>query len=438
MRRFDAGLQPAARYPEGFLWGSATSAHQVEGGCTNNNWSAFEHATDARGSPRIAGGQRSGDACQHWDRFREDIGLMKAIGLNAYRFSVEWSKIEEREGVFNEDALEHYAEVVEALRGAAITPVITLHHFTHPLWLEHAGGFLRDDAPELFTRFVRKVYARLSTRVPLWYTINEPAVMAVNGYVTGEFPPGTQDIGRGLRVLRNLLRAHTAAYVACKELNPEPSVGIATNMFVYAPASRWNPLDRLAARIADQTMNGALLEYLVTGKADLRFAGYGRERWDTGVRNACDIVGINYYTRFFLRLTPWHANPVRQVTRAPEDQLTDMGWEIYPEGLLEVLRMAAERTGLPLIVTENGIADADDRKRALFIRDHLGSLDRALQQGIDVRGYFYWTLMDNFEWAHGFSKRFGLYNVDVRSQQRTLREGSRALAAHIQAVARQD
>jgi beta-glucosidase len=262
-------------------------------------------------------------------------------------------------------------------------------------------------------------------------------VVAVNGYVTGEFPPAVHNPEQAVRVLRNLLRAHTAAYCACKELDPSPSIGIATNMFVYAPARSWHPLDWLAARQADRGMNRALLEYLVTGVLDLWFPGVARERSNSGVRNACDMVGVNYYTRFHLQLTPGSRVPVRQVHRAPPERVTDMGWEIYPDGMQKVLSLAGRTTGLPVYVTENGIADDSDSKRAPFIRDHLASMENAMRAGVDVRGYFIWTLMDNFEWAHGFSKRFGLYEVDFGTQERTLRKGSEALAAHIRAVAGQ-
>ena len=197
-----------------FLWGAATSAHQVEGNCTNNNWYQFESAVNERGLPRIAHGQSAGLACDHWERFADDIRLMKELSLNAYRLSVEWSKIEPREGVFDDDALDHYARVVDALVAQGITPMITLHHFTDPIWFSESGGFVREDAPQIFGRFVEKVVRRLCHAVDLWATLNEPMVYAVNGYVTGEFPPAESDPRKAIRVLSTMLRVH--AFIRCK------------------------------------------------------------------------------------------------------------------------------------------------------------------------------------------------------------------------------
>jgi beta-glucosidase len=414
-------------FPKDFLWGAATSSHQVEGGCTNNNWYAFESASDASGRPRIAGGQKAGDACRHWEHFRGDIGLLKALGLNAYRFSVEWSKIEPREGCWDDAALQHYEEVVDALCEAGIVPMLTLHHFTNPLWFEQRGGFLQKDAPELLARFAKKVYGRLADRVPFWCTINEPSVYAVNGYVTGEFPPAERSFTDAGTVLVNMMRAHGRVYEECKALDPTPHIGLATNVFIYQPARPLHPLDNAAAWLADRNLNREIFRCLSCGEMDFHFPFMVRTRVRSLPRDAYDFLGINYYTRFRLRFSLRDVGHVQQVLDAPPERVTDMGWEIFPGGLAESLRMAAAWTAKPIYITENGLADDGDTKRAAFFRDHLRVLSETRKSGIDVRGYFCWSLMDNFEWAHGYSKRFGLYHVDFATQQRTLRKGSEAL-----------
>jgi beta-glucosidase len=423
-------------FPPDFLWGAATSSHQVEGGCTNNNWFAFESASDGAGHPRIARGQKAGDACLHWERFRDDIALLQLMGLNAYRFSVEWSKVEPREGCWDEDALRHYEEVAGALCDAGITPVVTLHHFTNPLWFEERGGFLQNDAPATLARFATKVYERLADRVPLWCTINEPSVYAVNGYVTGEFPPARKSFREAGQVLANLMRAHASMYQACKAINPAPQIGLATNVFIYRPARPHNPFDITVARLAQKNLNDEVFRCLVNGAMDFHFPLLVRSRIRALPAHACDFIGINYYTRFLLRFSPRSVGFVRQILDAPPERVTDMGWEIYPEGLLESLKMAAAWTKMPLYVTENGLADDSDTKRPVFFRDHLQAMADARRSGIDVRGYFCWSLMDNFEWAHGFDKRFGLYHVDFSTQQRTLRKGSEVLRDFIHQVRR--
>jgi beta-glucosidase len=414
-------------FPPEFLWGAATSSHQVEGGCMNNNWCAFESAVDSRGRPRIAGGQKAEGACRHWERFKDDIGLLKALGLNAYRFSVEWSKIEPREGCWDESVLKHYEEVVDALLEAGVVPMVTLHHFTDPLWFSNRGGFLQKESPAILARFARRVYERLSDRVQLWCTINEPCVYAVNGYVTGEFPPALHSFEKAGAVLGNLMRAHARVYVECKSVDPSPQIGLATNVFIYAPARPLHPMDHIAALLAHRNMNTEIFRCLNEGEFDFHFPFIVREKVNGLPTESFDFVGINYYTRFHLRFSLGAQGHVRQILNAPPDKVTDMGWEIFPEGLAESLRMVASRTKKPIYVTENGLADDGDTKRALFFKEHLSNLRSACEAGIDVRGYFCWSLMDNFEWAHGFTRRFGLYHVDFASQRRSLRKGSETL-----------
>jgi beta-glucosidase len=418
---------PGFKPNEGFLWGTATSAHQVEGNCTNNNWFAFESEVDENGDPRIVGGQRAGQACDQWNRFREDISLMKSLSLNAYRFSVEWSKIEPEKGRFDESALAHYSDLVEELVRQGIQPLVTLHHFTHPLWFERMGGFLARESPDIFERFVGVVVRRLDG-VRYWCTINEPTVFAVNGYFTGEFPPGRSSPKEALLVLRHMLLAHVRAYQTIKGLRADAQVGPALSIFPFEPFSSWNPLEVLSSRLADRLFHREILDFLTGGRAGLLTLLTDPRTPIVASSPSADFIGLNYYTRFHLKVRPWRKPAIRGLSKQPPEELTDMGWEVYPEGLRSALRLISRATDKPIIITENGIADAGDTKRGRFIADHLRVVATEVAAGANIRGYLYWSLLDNFEWAHGYTKKFGLFHVDFETQVRTVRSGCRSFA----------
>ncbi len=312
------------RFGKDFLWGSATAAYQVEGYCTNNNWYRFESATDERGRPRILNAQRAGACCDHWNRYGEDIQLMKALSLNAYRFSVEWSKIEPEPGQFDEAALDHYEKVVDELRKNGLEPMITLHHFTDPIWFEAQGAFLQESSPETFARFVERVVRRLGPKVKLWCTINEPSVYATQGYLKGHFPPAMKDPGKVGMVFRNLFRAHTAAYQAIKKIVPAAQVGLVAAIVHYEPARRWHLLDIMAARAFNRSLNESHLTYLVDGILNFSIPGAKKVFYDSGVREAFDFVGLNYYTRFFQKFTLSGDERYIEVAKAPLERLTDI------------------------------------------------------------------------------------------------------------------
>ena len=408
-----------------FLWGSATSSHQVEGNCTNNNWYEFESAVDEDGQPRILNGQKAGLASDHWNRYKEDIDLMKALDLNAYRFSVEWSKIEPEPGKYDEKSLDHYEQVIDELLSKGIEPMVTLHHFTDPLWFTEQGAFFQENSPKIFAGFVEKVVARLGSKVKLWCTINEPSIYATMGYLQAHFPPAVKDPKNVGVVFRNLLRAHTAGYQVIKKLQPQAQVGLAAALLIYDPRYRWNLLDVYTARAFNQSLNASQLAYLVHGYFRFGIPGAATESYLNDTKGNFDFVGLNYYSRAIIKFSPAGDNILRLPNRTPPEKLTDMGWEIYPEGLYRCLKFISGYTSKPIYITENGIADDSDTKRAKFIEDHLLVMNRAMAEGMNLKGYFYWSLLDNFEWAFGFTKRFGLYHVDYATQQRTLREGSR-------------
>ena len=432
---FNKLKQAPLRFGKDFLWGSATAAHQIEGNCTNNNWFQFESAVDAQGKPRILNGQKAGLGCDAWNLYKEDVQLMKALSLNAYRFSVEWSKIEPRPGEFDEAALDHYEQEVKEMLANGIEPMITLHHFSNPIWFEDKGAFLQDDSPAIFTRFVERVVNKLGPLVKLWCTINEPAIYAVFAYFTAEFPPALTDARKAARVYRNLLLAHTAAYNAVKKIRPDAQVGLVVHVGQFDPPNPWSLVDLLIARMLNKNMNNAHFQYLVEGSFDFSIPGMVSEKFRGGQKDAFDFIGLNYYTNHFRVFKPFGKEQFIETTKAPPEKLTDMGWAIYPEGLYRSLKLIASYTSKPVYIAENGLADHLDTKRAKFIEDHLLVINKAIADGMNVKGYFYWSLMDNFEWAHGFDKRFGLYRVDLATRKRTLYEGSRKLTEIIKASA---
>lgn len=414
------------KFPSNFLWGVATAAHQVEGNCDNNNWSAWENAVDAAGQPRIKRGQKAGLACDHWNRYREDIKLMQALSVKAYRFSVEWSKIEPNEGEVNAAAMRHYREVCEELQSAGIQPMITLHHFTQPLWFDRSGAFEQENNIPLFVRFCENVFQALHDLVPIWCTINEPEVYAAQGYFTGIFPPGKKDANAAGLVLKNLLEAHVQAYHALKRLpgGAQAQIGFAKNVFQFDPYRYWHPGDWILSRRLNLLFNDSIFDFFNAGHFKFHTPGLVKvEHHNSAAVRALDFIGLNYYSHFHVKLK-WDRTTPFTFACPPNQILTDMPFAVYPEGFYRAVKEIS-RLNAPIYVTENGIADAKDDRRELFIRRYLYALSQALKAGEDVRGYFYWSLLDNFEWAEGYDMKFGLYEVDFATQKRKLREGAR-------------
>ncbi len=433
---FDKLRQAPLRFGKDFLWGSATASHQIEGGCTNNNWYQFESAVNEQGQPRILEGQKAGVCCDAWNRYKEDVKLMKDIGLNSYRFSVEWSKIEPRPGEFDQSVLDHYEKEIDEMLANGIEPMVTLHHFTNPIWFEDKGAFLQDDSPVVFTRFAERVVRKLAPKVKFWCTVNEPAIYAVLSYFSAEFPPARTDAKQAAVVYRNQLLAHASCYNVIKKIRPDAQVGLVVHVALFDPPHQWNLVDLLIARMLNNNMNNAHFKFLVDGSFDFSIPGVVNEKYRGGQKDTFDFVGLNYYTNHFRIFRPFSKEQFLEITKVPKEELTDMGWAVYPEGLYRSLKLIASYTSKPIYVTENGIADAADTKRAKYIEDHLLVINKAIVDGIDVRGYMYWSLMDNFEWAHGFKARFGLYHVDFDTCKRTLYQGSRKYAEIIKAASK--
>jgi len=417
---------PEVVFPRGFLWGSATSAHQVEGNNVHSDWWAWERAGRVK--------ERSGLACDHYHRFAADFDLAASLGHNAHRFSVEWARIEPAEGQWDDEALAHYVEVVRALRQRHLEPIVTLHHFTTPQWLVAQGGWLSPKAIDHFGDYVQRVATALGSMVRYWITINEPLVYLRMHYIQGLGPPGAQDLGQALRVIEQLMRAHALGYrivhSACAAGADGPHVSIAHHVPMFRPCRRWSPPDRWITHVTDRVFNRAFLDALLEGRWSV--PGLGTHRVPDA-KGTLDFLGINFYGRQFIRwvpgLTPWpgsscdlgHHEP-RQVT-----ERTSMGWDVHPPSFAEAL-MRWGRLGLPILVTENGTSMTDDARRWRYLLRHVQAMAHALRRGAAIRGYCYWSLLDNFEWADGYTPRFGLIEVDYASQRRTVRESARRYA----------
>ena len=391
------------QFPPGFLWGTSTSSHQVEGNNLGNDWWEYEQ------SGRVP--HRSGRACNQYELFEVDFDLARSLGQNAHRFSLEWSRIEPAQGVWSDDALSHYAQVIHALKSRGLEPIVTLHHFTNPAWFSQRGGWVRQDSPRLFARYVAHTTRRLGHGVKYWLTMNEPTVYVVQGYVTGEWPPCLPSAwGRASLALINLARAHRLAYREVRRQCPDSMVGFAHSAPVIVPCDPTRARDRLAASLRDFLLNRAFFS-MIGGRPWLR-------------TRALDFIGLNYYSRTIVRSSGWGLQALLGRTcNEPHHQrgpLSDIGWEVHPAGLKAVLQRYA-RFGLPLLVSENGVATRDEGMRCDFIVRHLASLCGAIEDGVKVLGYCYWSLIDNFEWALGTKPRFGLIAVDYDTQQRVPR-----------------
>jgi len=388
----------ASRFPDGFTWGTATAAHQIEGGNTNNDWWAWEH------NPGSGCKESSGDACDSWHRWPEDVALLKDLGFDSYRFSLEWSRVEPADGELSTVALDHYAALCEGLLAAGIDPVVTFHHFTTPLWLAERGGWALPETADRFASFCEVAGARLKDVMRRACTINEPNIVSTIGYLAGAFPPGKQDRALRHQVNGVFVDAHRKAVEAIRAAAPGTPVGLTLSMSDY------------------QAVDG--------GESKLEQIRRGMEDVFLDATAGDDFVGVQTYSRS--RVGP-------DGLLGAEDGVPAliMGYEYYPEALQATIRRAWERTkgDVPILVTENGIGTDDDEQRAAYVRTALEGLLACLADGIDVRGYTYWSLLDNFEWAYGYGPRFGLVDCDRSTFVRTPKPSARWLSRVAQANA---
>lgn len=412
----------AARFsfPEDFFWGSSTSAHQVEGD-NDNDWTAWEE----QGKVAV----RTGLACDHYRRFHEDFDLARDIAHNAHRFSLEWSRIEPEEGRFSDEALQHYRDVIMSLHARGLEPVVTLHHYTLPRWLANKGGWDCGEIEPLYVRYVERVVEAYGDLVRWWITLNEPVVQVFKGWLIGQWPPGrVSDYPRALQAMRRMLRSHVMAYRAIHQKRPNAMVSVAHHCLALTPHHPHNPFDWISTRARGFLFNHVFLDALQSGR--LAIPGQFFERLPFG--RTLDFIGINYYTRDFVRNTGLDLPGLvgRSATLEIERRIgkrNDLGWEVYPEGLGHFLR-SFHRYRLPMLITENGIPAVDEDDRWGFIYLHLWQVMRAMAAGIPVIGYLYWSLLDNYEWADGYAARFGLIGVNFKTQGRIVRPSARWLA----------
>ena len=423
-------------FPDDFLWGAATSAYQIEGspladGAGPSNWHRFSHTPG-----RTRNGDTGDVACDHYRRWREDVSLLRALGVNAYCFSIAWSRIlPDGTGAVNARGVAFYDRLVDALLEANIQPLVTLFHWDLPAALEDRGAWLERDSAAWFADYARAMFAALGDRVRMWATLNEPWVVMDAGYVHGVHAPGHRSWNEVPHVTHNLLRAHALAVRAYRAERGSGGIGIVVNLepkYPYSPQAE----DVAATGRAGAYMNRHYLDPLFTGQYPDELRALFGEDWPAFpdgdfhlLTEPIDFLGVNYYKRAVTRFDA-NAHPTGARDVPQQGLHTELGWEVYPDGLTDVLTWVHARyPRLPLYITENGAAFADppvaagalveDPQRVAYLRDHLRAVTRARAEGVDVRGYFVWSLLDNFEWSEGYSKRFGLYHVNYETQQRT-------------------
>jgi len=402
------------QFPRGFLWGCATASHQVEGQNKNNNWWAWEQRPG-----RIIHGQKSGLACDWWGgRWREDFDRAVETHQNAHRLSVEWSRIQPAPDRWDEAALDNYREMLQGLVERNLTPMVTLHHFSDPLWLSERGGWEAPEVADLFNRYVEKTVEALGEYVNLWVTINEPNVLLASGYFMGVFPPGKQDFGLALKVAENLTRAHAMAYQTIHRLQVQARVGIALNYRSFTPAKAWSPLDRWTAGMQGLLFNQMFPGAFQTGR--LRSPAWFKRI--PQAKGTQDFLGINYYSRDLIAFNLLKPGDLFARRFYPAtDELSSTGFIAnVPEGMFEALKWG-QKFNLPILITENGVEDAEDKLRPRYLIQHLHQVWRAVNFNFQIKGYFHWTLVDNFEWERGWTQRFGLWELDVDTQARRKR-----------------
>jgi beta-glucosidase len=433
------------RFPDDFLWGASTSAHQVEGspladGAGPSIWHRFE---------RTPGMVRDGDtgdiACDHYRRFEEDVRLMRELGLNSYRFSIAWSRVlPQGKGTVNERGLDFYRRLVDSLLANGIKPMATLFHWDLPAALDDLGGWLNPEIAHWFADYGRTVFRALDDRVELWATLNEPWVVTDGGYLHGALAPGHRNLFETPIASHNLLRAHAAAVQAYRA-EGHHQIGIVVNIEPKDPASD-SPEDLAATARADAYMNRQYLDPVLLGRYPEEMREVFGEAWPDfpaaeleHIHQAIDYVGVNYYTRRVTRNDPASLPLRADGVRQRQHTYTETDWEVYPQGLADALLGIRQRYGdVPLYVTENGAAFYDpptagpggiqDPLRVDYLRDHLRVVHRLIADGLDLRGYYAWSLLDNFEWSLGYSKRFGIVHVDYATQKRTPKASARFYA----------
>jgi len=405
--------QAIYHFPRGFLWGTATASHQVEGNNTNNQWWKWEQEGHTNGT--------SGLACDWWGgRWKEDFDRAAETGQNAHRFSVEWSRIQPTPDTWDENAIDHYRNMLRGLKERGMTPMVTLHHFSDPLWFYEMDAWEHEDAVMLFEKFVRKTVDALKEYCTLWCTINEPNVYALSGYVVGDFPTKHRGVNVAMKVLANMLRGHAAAYRAIHKIQPESRVGFAHHHRPMTAKRSWSPLDQFMRKIRYEGLNMAFPTALSTGVMKTPVARVSIPE----AKGTQDFLGLNYYSEDTVSFHMGKSRELFTHSEYPDDSdMSDTNFIAnLPGGFFETIKWATRTfPDLPILVTENGVEDADDHMRPRYIAGHIHQMWRAVNFNFPVKGYFHWSLVDNFEWERGWTQRFGLWELDIETQKRTKR-----------------
>lgn len=397
-------IHETRKFPDGFLWGSATSSHQVEGGNANNEWWDWEKTPG-----HILDGTVSGRACDHYTRYEEDFDIAKSLHQNAHRLSVEWSRIEPEEGKWDMDEVIHYRRVLEALKARGMKVMLTCWHFTLPKWFAAKGGWESGDAIRLFDRYVSFLAAEYGDLVDIWVTMNEPMVYLVQSYGAGIWPPGVKSPIRNVHVFGKMCLSHKAAYRSLHRIldgrpgvHAKAMVGIAQNIITFEPYRKQSIIDGVFVWFADKAFNR---QFFI---------------WTKGFH---DFIGINYYFHYRIKYVPKNIAQLFVEVHTENREVSDLGWEINTQGIFDAI-ISMNRYRKPIIITEHGVANADDGKRPRIIVAALKEVYHAIQSGVDIRGYFHWSLIDNYEWEKGFSGRFGLVAIDYVTMKRTPRRSA--------------
>ncbi|MFQ5478637.1 MAG: GH1 family beta-glucosidase [Candidatus Binatia bacterium] len=427
-------------FPDGFLWGAATSAYQIEGspladGAGASIWHQFAHRAG-----NISNGENADLACDHYRRYREDVVLMKELGLKAYRFSISWPRVlPAGSGAINQKGMDFYRKLCDSLLDVDIVPVVTLYHWDLPQALEDQGGWPSSETAACYADYAEQTFRALGDRVSLWISFNEPWVFTYLGYALGIHAPGRADTGAALQAGHTVLRAHAMASQRLATVCPRSDLGITLSVQAVLPLSR-NSADLAAAERYGAFVNEWFIEPLTRGDYPQamreQFGGLLPEITGTDrelLRNPPDFIGLNYYTRCVVEDDP--TGFFRSRVMRPTGHRTAMDWETYPAGLYHVLREFSRRYSLPLYVTENGAGleneQPDERGfvtddlRLRYLQSHFEMAHRAISEGVDLRGYMVWSLLDNFEWSFGYSKRFGIVRCDYTTLERIPKKSAR-------------
>lgn len=403
-------LEATFHFPRGFLWGSAASSHQVEGYNTNNQWWNWELQPG-----RIKNGDRSEAACSWWSgRWKDDFDRAAECDQNAFRFSIEWSRVQPVRAHWDETAIDRYREMARGLKERDMTALVTLHHFSDPLWLAEEGGWENPEVIDLFAAYVLKMTESLKEYVSLWVTINEPNTYAFASYLSGVFPPGEHNFGKAGRVLANMARAHAAAFRIIKGIQPNARVGIAHCYQGIHPKQSWSPLDRFSAHFANRCFNHAFADGFVRGVLEFPYTRVSLPE----IVGTQDFFGLSHSNDGAIHFDPAHPNPCLQIPIDPGERNSDEACSLVgSDGFVQALSWS-RRYRLPVIITASSLDSNDDDARLANLMANLHQVWRAIQLTKRIEGYFHWSLVDSFEWHAGWNRRFGLWELDVDTQKR--------------------